>query len=239
MLQTLRSDCYANPVENHTYTIERFGTEKEPVVVMDDFLPDSSALVELATQQSFGVSGPYYPGIRAPASVDHLAPAAARLEAVFRQVFGVTHGVRITESNFSLVTTPPAELKPIQCLPHYDGLQTGRFALLHYLADARFGGTSFYRHRSTGFETINEARFDQYRQLLTRHFDGHGPPPQRYFAAGDDQFERIGTIEAQVNRAIIYRGITLHSGEVPHLEGLSADPRQGRLTINTFFETLR
>ena len=48
-------------------------------------------------------------------------------------------------------------------------------------------------------------------------------------------FERTGGFEGVFNRLIAYRGSLLHSGDVAPGFGFSDDPRQGRLTVNTFF----
>jgi Family of unknown function (DUF6445) len=60
-------------------------------------------------------------------------------------------------------------------------------------------------------------------------------PPAAYYS-GDQRFERIAGYEASFNRALLYRGITLHSGAIINPAGLSPDPRVGRLTINAFLE---
>lgn len=54
----------------------------------------------------------------------------------------------------------PQSLAPIQRLPHVDGLEPDRLAILVYLSGAETGGTAFYRQRATGYETVDAARFD-------------------------------------------------------------------------------
>ena len=44
----------------------------------------------------------------------------------------------------------------------------------------------------------------------------------------------IGEIEARPDRMVIYRGRTLHSGIIHSDLPLVADPKRGRLTVNTF-----
>ncbi len=220
-----------------SFSVQRVGNEAEPVVVMDQFAPDPQRLIELAAEQTFGAAGPYYPGVRAGAPSDHLLPCAEILEQVFREVFDVTSGVRLTEANFSLVTTAPQSLTPIQSLPHFDGLAPNRFALLHYLCDKEHGGTAFFRHRRTGFETLSQQRFASYEEALQADLKQLGPPPPAYFGGSNAQFEQIGAVSAELNRAILYRGVILHSGQILDPQRLSDDPRNGRLTVNTFFET--
>lgn len=76
-------------------------------------------------------------------------------------------------------------------------------------------------------------RVNPYRAAIEREF-GQTPPAPAYFFGSDDHFEQIGHVPARYNRAVLYRGLTLHSGEIPDAGALSSDPSQGRLTVNTF-----
>lgn len=219
-------------------TVTNHGTEKQPVVVVDNFIATPERLVEDACARSFSTIGPYYPGIRAPAPAAYLADASDLLETILRDVFGIESGAALVECNYSMVTTPPEQLQPIQRLPHFDTTDPGRIALLHYLGRPEQGGTRFFRHRATGFETITAERFESYRDTLHEEANRGGLPPAQYFGSESEQFEQIACHEAAFNRAIIYRGITLHSGAIPEAFACSKDPRQGRLTVNTFFQAI-
>lgn len=212
------------------------GREGEPLVVIDDFHPAPERLRADAAAGAYAARGKFYPGVRAAAPAAHLAPCQALLADVLEGAFGVTAGVRLTECNFSLVTTRPENLLPMQRLPHYDGVEPGRFALLHYLCGPDQGATAFYRHRSTGFETVTADRFEAYRDRLQAEIDGRGGAPEAEYFSGDDAlFERIDQVEAKFNRAVLYRGVTLHSGAIPADFAFSDDPMAGRLTVNSFF----
>lgn len=217
-------------------TVTNHGQENQPVVVIDDFLATPERLVDDACARVFTRIGPYYPGLRAPAPAAYLAGVSALLEAILRDVFGMHSGAALVECNYSLVTTPPEQLQPIQRLPHFDTTDPGRIALLHYLGRPEQGGTRFFRHRATGFETITAERFERYRDTLHEEAERGGLPPARYFGSESGQFEEIAHHEAAFNRAIIYRGMTLHSGAIPDGFACLSDPRQGRLTVNTFFQ---
>ncbi|WP_409431965.1 DUF6445 family protein [Litorimonas sp. RW-G-Af-16] len=218
------------------YIVERFGREQEPVVIIDDFYSDPESLIAHATSLPFERRGQFYPGIRAAGNVNYLGERMALLTSILQNEFDVKQGVRVVECNYSLVTTPPHALTPIQCLPHFDGLDRGRFAVLHYLSEAEKGGTAFYRHRGTGFETMNEERFETYKKALHTEAAELGLPPQRYFNQSTSQFEQVLNVPAKPNRLIIYRGVTLHSGYIPDDLELSDDPMMGRLTLNTFLQ---
>jgi len=216
------------------YTVERFGQEREPVVIIDDFFSDLEALRQDAASKSYQKLGPFYPGIRAQANPNYLGERMALLTEVLKNIFDWQTRAELTECAYSLVTTPRAELTPIQRLPHYDGTDAGRLAVLHYLSGPETGGTSFYRHQATRYETVTEDRFERYKSTLADEIGEFGLPPQKYVDEGKPQFTLIGRIACKPNRCILYRGITLHSGYIPSDMPLYVNPTKGRLTINTF-----
>lgn len=218
-----------------TVDIQRLGAEDEPVILLDDFSPQAGTLLEAARQASYAPAGHHYPGVRAPAPAGYLQERGALLSRLIGEVFGLTAGADLIESSYSMVTTPPARLTPIQRLPHFDGTDPKRLALLHYLCGPEAGGTSFYRHRATGFETITEARLPAYDAALRREVGEDGLPPAAYFAGSTPRFERVGGVAAAFNRLVIYRGLRLHSGDILQPPGEdAADPQTARITINTF-----
>ncbi len=216
------------------YIVKNFGQEQEPVVVIDGFSTDLELLRSDAARKSYQKLGPFYPGIRAQANPAYLGERMALLTEVLRDIFDFEKGAKLTECAYSLVTVPPEDLMPIQRLPHYDGLDKRRLAVLHYLGGPEGSGTAFYRHNFTGFETVTEDRFASYKERLNKEIEDDGLPPQQYIEGDTQQFTQIGKIDAKPNRLVIYRGITLHSGYIPKNMTLSEDPREGRLTINTF-----
>ncbi len=213
--------------------VTRSGRENQPVVVIENFVPDPQALIDDACSHGFGPRGVHYPGVRAP-----VPPALVRrfldgLDAIIAEVFGIASG-HVLETWYSLVTTPPAALAPIQRLPHYDGLEPGRLALLHFLGREAKGGTAFYRHRSSGCESVDAARYPTYKAQLEADVARSGLPQAGYIAGDTPIFERIALHAARFNRAILYRGNTLHCADIPGDLNLSVDPARGRLTVNTF-----
>ena len=159
------------------------------------------------------------------------------LTPLLNEVFGFRGEPRITECNYSLVTTIPSALKPPQYIPHFDGGGDGMIALLHYLCPPSDGGTAFFRHRSTGFETVLDKNYEPiYKPALLRDAETFGMPAQRYFRESDQIFERIGACSAAFNRAIIYRGANLHAIDIPDEFRFDPSPMTGRLTVNTFIK---
>lgn len=218
-----------------TITVHRIGREGEPVVVIDGFHPDPEQLRSAAAGASFGGAGEHYPGIRAPVPTDYLPAIRPALGAVFREVFGVAEAVSILDVRFAIVTALAADLTVEQRLPHVDALEPGRLALVHFLASEDQGGTAFYRHRATGFETIDEARSTAYFEALNGDLRMLGPPPPGYLSGDTAMFERIACFAGTPNRALVYRGRLLHCGDIAPDQPLWSDPTKGRLTVTGFF----
>lgn len=96
------------------------------------------------------------------------------------------------------------------------------------------GGTAFYRQRATSFETLDSERYPKFEAALRADVAEHGLPPPAYIAGDTPLYERIASYEARPNRALIYRSTALHCAEISPGTPLPPDPRQGRLTINSF-----
>jgi hypothetical protein len=222
------------PTTAPTPVIGRIGHEREPIVVIDDFSSDPASLLEQAAELSYSPLGPHYPGIRSPAKAAYLAERMDVLQQVLSNVFGLKDGADLVECNYSIVTTPPAVLTPLQRLPHFDSTEPENIAVLHYMCPPSHGGTAFYRHRSTGFETVSPSRLEDYTSVLEEEIARHGMPGADYMRADTALFEQTYRVEAGFNRLVIYRGWSFHSGAIPQDFAFLPDPRAGRLTINTF-----
>ncbi|MFB0613767.1 DUF6445 family protein [Aurantiacibacter poecillastricola] len=216
-------------------TIHQFGQEREPVVQINNFSGIAGELLEAARAAQYAPAGAYYPGIRARVDPSYLDRNRALFVQVLGRVFGFTRTVRCDSSAFSIVTTPPGELAPLQRIPHHDQSGGQIVAIMHYLQGPESGGTAFYRHRRTGFETITPPREQAFLQALAEDEREFGEPEAGYYHGSGERYEMIGEIEAQPDRLILYRGQLLHSGVIPDPARLSADPAKGRVTINMFF----
>lgn len=214
-------------------SVAEHGAEREPVVIIDGFAPTPERFLDDASFLAFQPIGPHYPGIRAVVAPAMLRDLLAALEPVVAEVFGAQR-FEVLDAFYSLVTTPPADLAPIQRLPHFDGVERERLALLHFLARDERSGTAFYRHRSTGFETVNAECLSAYRATLDADIKRHGMPAPAYIGGDTALFERIALHEGRFNRAILYRSNTLHCAAIPDDMAFVADPAAGRLTVNTF-----
>lgn len=215
-------------------SVRRMGREGEPLVIIDGFSGSVAALLEQGRAAVYQAAGASYPGIRSWADPSYLDRRRTLMMQIMQQVFGFVRGVRLDASTFSLVTLAEHQLAPLQRIPHYDHAGGEVVAVMHYLMGPDSGGTAFYRHRRTGFETITPNREDAYNAALAQDELAYGMPPARYFHGDSDWFEKIDEVEAQPDRLVLYRGRQLHSGVIPDPASLSPDPRQGRLTINMF-----
>lgn len=217
-----------------TITVRSIGHEAQPVVAIDDFAPEPDALRAAAIATPFGVAAHYYPGTRAPLPPDYWRVQQPIVDAALAQAFGSRTRARLVDASFSLVTRTGDALTLKQRLPHCDAFVPERIALIHYLSPDETCGTAFFRHRSTGHETIDEARAPAYQARLAAELRD-APPPRGYVADSTPLFERTALGEARYNRAYLYRSFLLHSGAITPDAPLSTDPAKGRLTVTAFF----
>jgi hypothetical protein len=213
---------------------ETIGAEAQPLAILDDFAPDPDGLRSFAMAAGFTAALNHFPGVRAALPEAYLRTQLPVIAAAAAEAFGRAGPVTIVDASFSIVSTPAEALSVAQRLPHIDAFTEDRIALVHYLSPSGGDGTAFFRHRATGFETVDEAR----RDLFFRHLDiemRHGGVPPPGYVRGDTRlFECIRTEPAVYNRALLYRSWNLHSGAISPANPLLPDPGAGRLTVTGF-----
>jgi hypothetical protein len=222
---------------SHRLSITHFGAEAQPLLVVEDALADLQLVRDIAARHAYRPIGPFYPGVRAAVSEKVAMPLVAPLLGQMAEAFGQEREPAYFECFLSIVTTAPGALSPIQRLPHFDGTEPGRIAVLVYLSDDSSGGTAFYRQRETGFESVDAARFDRYREELEAATAQHGLPDAAYIDETSPLFERILKVDGVPNRLIAYRGNALHCAAMPAGFVPDADPNCGRLTLNLFLKS--
>ncbi len=216
------------------------GVEATPVLIFDNLIAQPEQLRQLAIKQQDSFShqaSDYYPGVRKNAPQSYQQLLSEQLLPVLKQFpeFSQTKQLSVTLSAFSIATTKPEQLRPIQMLPHFDTPANNQYALVHYLCDAEHGGTSFYHHKSTSFERITNMRHNQYRLVIKQEAIAaklHQTPG--YIQGSTPLFEKLYQVDAKMNRAILYPSNLLHSGNIQTQNGLSSSAAQGRLTISSF-----
>lgn len=212
--------------------VDYVGAERQPVVCIDSFLAGAERLVEDAVGRGrFSDKTGLYPGLRTPAPRAYFHALYEILPTIVEEVFGIgNHQIASAEASYSLVTTPPEALHPMQRIPHYDSVHPTELAMIHFLCGPEQGGTSFYRHRETGYEFVDGARRDKFIGALK----GETMPPPAYINGDTELFERIASYEAAFNRLLLYRCTSLHSGNIAENFPFDTNPKTGRLSINTF-----
>lgn len=199
------------------------GREGQALTIVDDFLASPNALVEQARHlEGYAKdAGNFYPGMRKAAPQAYVEC----LEAFISQLLNGTP--RILTSLFSIASQDPRTLKPIQSIPHFDTCEENQLGAVHYLCGPKHGGTSFYRHRSSGFERITPEREGTYIRALEREATTHGLPKPGYINGDTALFERFEQVEARFNRLILYPSNLLHAGDI-------REPLGERLTVTSF-----
>jgi Family of unknown function (DUF6445) len=215
--------------------ISQFSSQKHDLVTVGELLSTPDHAISQAFLQNFAKITPQYPGVRAPLDPQVAAHWLGQLAPWLDRWFGNDGKRWEMQAWYSLVTTPPAELLPIQRLPHVDGTDPRQIAMMLYLHRTGHGGTAFFRHRSTGLEAVVAADYPRYAAALQADVARTGLPPAAYTTDGAPHFERTHVVPGHFNSAVFYRGNILHSGVIDNHAPLSADPREGRLTINAFF----
>jgi len=225
-----------NVTSGPSVRVDYIGNCRQPVIVIDGFMEDAVDWVSYAASGiPYQANSQFYPGVRSPAPYEYGNALYALVEEIVCKTFG-WKAVEIASCDFSVVTKSPRELIPIQRVPHIDFTDLDGLAALHYLCKPQHGGTSFYRHRSTGYELILESNVNQFVSIANDEVKKLGVPSSNYFDESNAQFERIAKYEAQFNRLLIYRGALLHSANPPSDFVPDLNPATGRLTVNTFLK---
>ncbi|MDH5822365.1 DUF6445 family protein [Luteimonas sp. RD2P54] len=217
---------------------QSLGAEGAPLLVIDNLVSDPERLVRRAAARHFVGQQSMFPGIRTPAPLSYQGFLQQLLTPLLPE-FGMTPGrFAYPMAHYSLVTQAPGTLAFLQRVPHIDSVSANGLATVHYLFRGDWGGTAFYRHRRTGFESIDEARREEYFHCLEDESRGEHAPPGGYIGGDTELFERIGQVEGVFNRMVVYRRNSLHSGDIDNERVPPPDPITGRLSINTFIDVL-
>ncbi|WP_028919849.1 DUF6445 family protein [Pseudoxanthomonas suwonensis] len=218
--------------------VRRIGAEGAPLLVIDQLVADPDRLVRKAERGHFTPQGAMFPGIRMRAPLSYEAFLEKLLRPLMGEVFGLPPQARLAfpMCHYSLVTRPPEKLVFLQRIPHIDSATGRGLATVHYLFQEGWGGTAFYRHRSTGYEYVDEERELPYFTRLQMESLGPDAPGPGYIGEDTPLFERIDKVDGVYNRMLVYRRNSLHSATIDNTRVPPPDPRNGRLSINTFID---
>src|SRR6195256_3389024 len=177
---------------NASVSSARVGKCPIAVTVADNVLLRPQQLAEFGLGLTFVEEDTnLYPGVRARVPAEFSRPFHAWLTRTLHrtEVLGKSCYINDDASFFSIVNKSLADLLPLQRIPHYDSTDPRVFAAVIYLFDRANSGTSFYRHRTTGYETIGDDNVDNYKIALNRNMIKRGPPAREYTNGSNDLFE--------------------------------------------------
>lgn len=218
--------------ENATVESVHIGRRGITITRIDNVLRDPHTVAALGFSQAYTQDrGNLYPGVRAPMPEAFSNAFRAWLTPILQRT------IYRDSSYFSVVTTASANLLAIQRIPHYDSTDPNLYAAVIYLCDARFSGTSFYRHRKTGYEEITAENQKNYQLALDNEMRLHGPPQREYINGDSPLFERTFSNELKFNSAIVYPGRLLHAGNIGPRFDPPRDKSEWRLTVTALLET--
>jgi hypothetical protein len=217
----------------------RVGNCPIAVTVADDVLLHPWRLAESGLSHEFAEdAGNLYPGVRARVPTQFSRPFHAWLTRTLHStgVLEESRHIQADASFFSIVNKSRENLLPLQRIPHYDSTDPGVFAAVIYLFERANSGTSFYRHRITGYEKINGDNEDNYRTALNRNMKKSGPPAREYMNGSNELFERIHSVDSAFNRIVIYSGNVLHAADIDGSLFAGNDNSQWRLTVSSLIK---
>ncbi|ESQ77720.1 DUF6445 family protein [Asticcacaulis sp. AC402] len=217
-------------------SLRRVGREGHPLLVIDDVLLEPDALVAIAAEAPFSPpTGTYYPGLNAPLPRSYLETLLPVLRPSFERAFAITSDTPLVANGFfALATHRLEDFGPWQKIPHYDQLRPDHLAMVHYLCRGQGGGTAFFRHRTTGFESVTQQRRETYLITVQDELDRVGDKLSGFTGPDTPNFDMTDSVEIRFNRLIVYRSNVLHCALFDGAR-LEANVHAGRLTANCFF----
>lgn len=220
---------------NHDADVEvvRIGRCGIKVSTIDNVLHEPDRVAALGFAESYAEDrGNLYPGLRTAMPLSFSTAFRAWLTPILQRngVLELHQAIDRDTSFFSVVTTASKDLRPIQCIPHYDSTDPNLFAAVIYLSGPG-SGTAFYRHRTTGYEEITEDNVGNYQLALNSDMRRHGAPQKDYVNGDTVLFETLFSSEWRVNRAVVYPARTLHAAKIEKQFSPPTDRSEWRLTV--------
>jgi hypothetical protein len=225
---------------NASVSSARVGECHITVTVADNVLLRPQQLAEFGLGLAFVEDDSnLYPGVRARVPAEFSRPFHAWLNRALHRTGVLEEDSHIYDdaSFFSIVDKSRADLLPLQRIPHYDSSDPRVFAAVIYLFDRANSGTSFYRHRTTGYEKIGGDNAGNYKISLNRNMKQFGPPAREYTNGSTALFERTHSVDSAFNRIVIYSGNVLHAADIDGDLFSGNDNSRWRLTISSLINS--
>ena len=219
-----------------------------PVLIIDNLYKDPFAVRQFALSLDYFRQVGLYPGEFAFVSVSQ-APLLELVRRRFVPKLGrnIVGNSWYQEATFAVTSKQPEELVPEQRQPHYDTFCDVAGVVYLNTPDQCSGGTSFWRHRSSGLESAPLASdpVANAMALLKGHGDAEGllrycmreglnDTPAGYPTASTAVWEMTQMIGMRFNRLLLYNARLFHS---PHIEPgeIKTENKSRRLTQNVYF----
>ncbi|MFA4894141.1 DUF6445 family protein [Brevundimonas sp.] len=217
------------------FTVYNVGPEAEPLVVIDGMMAEPNRLVDFAARDcTYGPAGAAYPGLRSPIPEVYMLNVHGALKPLLQSVFGIPVEQPMSlAASFAMVTRSGREMKHNQRVPHIDRTGDHDLAFVHYLCGPEFGGTSFFRHKQTGFQRLNAEREIIHDETLAKELQSQ-ILPATFPDENHPLYDRMAKVDAAFDRLVVYRASMLHSPNIHVDDKFSPDPRTGRLTVTAF-----
>ena len=197
-------------------------SEDQHCVVVDDFLRDPHALVEIATHQAgaFSTQKQNYPGPRLGLDDNVMTDFYQFIRSEMTKHFPFLRGGMKAWTVLSMVTLQPDELSTFQRLCHTDPSpdsdRTNYAALVYLFENEGLGGTDFYRWQDV--ELVNRAEAIQLEDpdkglaFLQENFPTYRKPA-RYMTESNDSLDFGLRRESCVEGAM---GASMEWAQDPH-----------------------
>jgi hypothetical protein len=200
-----------------------------PVLIVDDFYADPHAVRASALDGKYDASLAYYPGMHSRIDPADSAPLFESLTRLLALLGDVRARPEYFWTDFSIVTTPAAQMLAKQKHPHVDPTP---LAGIVYLNPDYEIGTCFFRHAPTGLAVMRtpeeSAQFTAWMEEFGEQFQ-----PETYAVGDDGTWQRLHTLEGRFNRLVMYPGNAFHSID---MRDVAANPTMAgaRLTQRFF-----
>lgn len=238
----------------------QIGSDTDSKALVLDLPQDSASLKRwqrIASQAHYTRPEPGgFPGVLAELPRSYVEEMTGVLANVVQQVFGKKITADRFDGFFGQVCQDPGNpgLAASQYLPHVDGRgKPTTIVAVHYLADENTtwpfgGGTGFYRHRKSGFDSVSpmsckgssELGRDHFAALCNSNDNATVDSSKEYPGVTGDygEYDLVHTVGYRANRIVLYYENQLHSGIITPKgsEKLNCDPNaEHRRTAASYF----
>lgn len=181
-----------------------------PIVVVDDFYADPDAVRDEALKADYDLSIAFYPGRHATVATSAARFVIAHICRILNAIGDVGYEPDTFNTDFSIVTTRPADLLAGQKHPHID--PTPILGLV-YLNPADPVGTSFYENTVMNTRRIaSTAEAERFGEIMD--LERTRREPVGYDVSTSSLWRKYHTIEGRYNRLVIYPGNFFHAIDI-------------------------